>query len=356
MAGAGPDPTGRPPHRPRRQLADREDEFTDAVVREQGKLRAEARGEVARIRAVLEFTAGRARLLGGVTAPVEEERTFAYTFRRPLGVVGLVSPRNLPLAIPVWKVAPALPSGCTAVLKPSPLTPLTAALLTDAAQRAGVPDGVLNLVQGDATAGAALVAHPQVAGISFTGSLAVGTAIHTASARRHRHRRGGRHPARRPPGRGVRPRRAPGPDRRPDHPLTGRTAVAPDDPAAAGARLLLREPGPQTRALQERVLADRELGAVPRADTWGPEAVKQCVAAGVGLALISEHAVVHELRAGTLTALPVTPTPRPRPISLVHRRDRLLSPAERAFLDVLRGVRHWPGEPDDDPGAPAPAT
>lgn len=122
-----------------RELADHEAEFTEAITREQGKLRTEARAEVARARAVLEFTAGQARLLGGVTAPAEEDRTFAYTFRRPLGVVGLVSPWNFPLAIPVWKVAPALLSGCTAVLKPSPLTPLTAALLTDAARRAGSP-------------------------------------------------------------------------------------------------------------------------------------------------------------------------------------------------------------------------
>ncbi|MEW1659262.1 LysR family transcriptional regulator [Streptomyces sp. NPDC093707] len=135
----------------------------------------------------------------------------------------------------------------------------------------------------------------------------------------------------------------------PDHPLSGRTAVAPDDLAAAGPRFLLREPGSQTRALQERVLADWELAAAPRADIWGPEAVKRCVAAGMGLALISEHAVVDELRAGTLAALPVTPAPHPRPISLIRRRDRLLSPAERAFLDVLRGVRHWPGESGDDP-------
>jgi aldehyde dehydrogenase (NAD+) len=154
------------------------------ITREQGKLLSEARGEVARARAVLEFTAGQARLLGGVTAPAEEDRTFAYTFRRPIGVVGLVSPWNFPLAIPVWKVAPALLSGCTAVLKPSPLTPLTSALLVDTARRAGLPDGVLNLVQGDAAAGEALVAHPDVAGISFTGSLAVGTAIHTGGAPR----------------------------------------------------------------------------------------------------------------------------------------------------------------------------
>ncbi|MGG2460688.1 LysR family transcriptional regulator [Streptomyces sp. RGM 3693] len=130
----------------------------------------------------------------------------------------------------------------------------------------------------------------------------------------------------------------------PDHPLTDRATVTPDDLAATSTRFLLREPGSQTRALQERVLADWGLGATARADIWGPEAVKQRVAAGMGLALISEHAVVDELRAGTLVALPVTPAPQPRPISLVRRRDRLLSPAERAFLEVLRGVRHWPGE------------
>ncbi|MFG2887531.1 aldehyde dehydrogenase family protein [Streptomyces sp. NPDC048297] len=167
-----------------RILGERAEEFASAITREQGKLLTEARGEVARSRAVLDFTVGQARLLGGVTAPAEEERTFAYTFRRPIGVVGLVSPWNFPLAIPMWKVAPALLSGCTAVLKPSPLTPLTAALLAEVFQEAGLPDGVLNLVQGDVAAGEALVANPRVAGISFTGSLAVGTAIHVGGAHR----------------------------------------------------------------------------------------------------------------------------------------------------------------------------
>ncbi|MGW1006003.1 aldehyde dehydrogenase family protein [Streptomyces sp. NPDC002520] len=167
-----------------RILAERAEEFASVITREQGKLLAEARGEVARARAVLDFTVEQARLLGGVTAPAEEERTFAYTFRRPIGVVGLVSPWNFPLAIPMWKVAPALLSGCTAVLKPSPLTPLTAALLVEVFQEAGLPDGVLNLVQGDVAAGEALVANLCVAGISFTGSLAVGTAIHVGGAHR----------------------------------------------------------------------------------------------------------------------------------------------------------------------------
>ncbi len=99
-------------------------------------------------------------------------------------MVGLITPWNFPLAIPMWKVAPALLSGCTAVLKPSPLTPLTAALLVEVFQEAGVPAGVLNLVQGDVAAGEALVANPRVAGVSFTGSLGVGTAIHTGGAPR----------------------------------------------------------------------------------------------------------------------------------------------------------------------------
>ncbi|MFB7217608.1 aldehyde dehydrogenase family protein [Streptomyces sp. NPDC056227] len=167
-----------------RILGERAAELAAVITREQGKLLSEARGEVNRARAVLEFTAGQARLLGGVTVPAEEERTFAYTFRKPIGVVGLVSPWNFPLAIPMWKVAPALLSGCTAVLKPSPLTPLTSALLVEIFQQAGLPGGVLNLVQGDVAAGEALVANPAVAGISFTGSLPVGTAIHAGGAHR----------------------------------------------------------------------------------------------------------------------------------------------------------------------------
>lgn len=165
-------------------LAAREDEIADAITREQGKLLKEARGEVKRALAILDFTAGEARRLNGVTTPAEEPRTFAATFRSPIGVVGLITPWNFPLAIPMWKVAPALLSGCTAVLKPSPFTPLTAALLVDVFAEAGVPVGVLNLVQGDRAAGEGLVADPDVAGISFTGSLPVGTAIHTAGAPR----------------------------------------------------------------------------------------------------------------------------------------------------------------------------
>lgn len=165
-------------------IAERRAEFTEAITREQGKRLAEASGEVTRSLAILDFTIGEARRINGVTTPAEEPRTWAMTFRRPLGVVGLITPWNFPLAIPVWKVAPALVAGCTAVLKPSPLTPWTSALLMQAFADAGLPPGVLNLVQGDRAPGEALVAEPRVAGISFTGSLPVGQAINRAGADR----------------------------------------------------------------------------------------------------------------------------------------------------------------------------
>ncbi|MEU6009576.1 LysR family transcriptional regulator [Streptomyces sp. NPDC047453] len=134
----------------------------------------------------------------------------------------------------------------------------------------------------------------------------------------------------------------------PGHPLAALDQVSPGD--LKGCRILLREPGSQTRELQEQALAEWELTEVSRGEVWGPEAVKQCVAAGLGLALISEHAVVDDVRAGTLTVLPVDPAPRSRPVNLVRRRDRLLSPAERAFIELLRSVGQWPRE------LPRPAT
>ncbi|WP_433327931.1 aldehyde dehydrogenase family protein [Spirillospora sp. CA-294931] len=167
-----------------RLVEERAEDLAVAISREQGKLLSEARGEVRRALAVIDFTAGEARRLNGVTTPAEEPRTLAYTFRAPLGVVGLITPWNFPLAIPMWKIAPALLAGCAAVFKPSPFTPLTAALLTEIFADAGVPAGVLNLVQGDLAAGEALVTSPGVAGISFTGSLPVGLKIQQAGAPR----------------------------------------------------------------------------------------------------------------------------------------------------------------------------
>lgn len=129
----------------------------------------------------------------------------------------------------------------------------------------------------------------------------------------------------------------------PRHPLAvAGTVVRPAE--LAGCRFLLREPGSQTRELQEQVLDDWELRQVSRGDVWGPEALKQCVAAGLGVTLISEHAVVDDVCAGSLAVVRVTEPPRSRPVNLVSRRDRLLSPAERAFVDLLRTTDQWPRE------------
>ncbi|RAJ35260.1 aldehyde dehydrogenase (NAD+) [Kitasatospora sp. SolWspMP-SS2h] len=180
----GPVRRGEVVLRAARLVAGRRAEFAAAITREQGKLPHEALGEVDRTVALLEFTAGEGRRLGGATLPADDPRTLALTRRDPIGVVALITPWNFPLAIPAWKVAPALLSGCTAVFKPSPLTPLTATLLVDCFVEAGAGHGVLNLVHGGREVGEALVDHPDVAGVSFTGSVEVGRAIHVAGAPR----------------------------------------------------------------------------------------------------------------------------------------------------------------------------
>src|SRR5205814_6600531 len=97
------------------------------------------------------YTAVQSRRVGGVTIPSELPRNFAYTMRQPLGVVALITPWNFPIAIPAWKIAPALVAGNTVVFKPSSTTPLTAAKLVEIFERAGLPVGVLNLLVGSSS-------------------------------------------------------------------------------------------------------------------------------------------------------------------------------------------------------------
>jgi DNA-binding transcriptional LysR family regulator len=118
-------------------------------------------------------------------------------------------------------------------------------------------------------------------------------------------------------------------------------AVTPKELAAE--RFLLREPGSQTRDLQEAALIGWDLDDIAKADMWGPETIKQSVAAGLGISLISEHAIDAEVREGRLAVVEVDPPLRSRPVVVAYRRDRLLSPAERAFLGLVRGLRTWPG-------------
>jgi phenylacetaldehyde dehydrogenase len=131
------------------------------------------------------YMAGWATKIEGNTIKLsgQGDKFFAYTLREPVGVVGQIIPWNFPLLMAAWKLAPALATGCTVVLKPAEQTPLTALLLGELIQEAGIPDGVVNIVPGyGETAGAALSAHPKVDKVAFTGSTEVGKLILKAAA------------------------------------------------------------------------------------------------------------------------------------------------------------------------------
>ncbi|PYQ19755.1 MAG: aldehyde dehydrogenase family protein, partial [Acidobacteria bacterium] len=140
------------------------------LTREEGKTVKESLGEIQRTINILEYIAAEGRRIGGQTVPSELPSNFCYTVRQPLGVVVCVTPWNFPVAIPVWKMAPALVSGNTVVFKPATLTPETASAVVSIFERAGVPRGALNMVLGSGgTVGNALVDHDDVRAISFTG-------------------------------------------------------------------------------------------------------------------------------------------------------------------------------------------
>ncbi len=162
---------------------DRAVEIGRVLTMEEGKILAEGAGEVRKGANIVEFVAGEARRLNGHTVPSELANNFAYTVRAPLGVVGLITPWNFPMAIPAWKIAPALVAGNTIVLKGAEQTPWVTELVVQAFVDAGVPRGVLNMVQGNGVpAGSALVEHPLVEAISFTGSTEIGHHIYGQGA------------------------------------------------------------------------------------------------------------------------------------------------------------------------------
>jgi aldehyde dehydrogenase (NAD+) len=165
-------------------LESRLEEVAQLLTREEGKIVSESRAEVKRAIDTMEFAAGMGRRLGGQTFPTEVPNVFCFTTRQPIGPVAAISPWNFPVAIPCWKIAPALVCGNPVVCKPSPLTPATATRVVEIFEEAGIPPGVLNLVHGGAQVGSELVNHPLIRGISFTGSTKVGLAIHRAAAQR----------------------------------------------------------------------------------------------------------------------------------------------------------------------------
>jgi acyl-CoA reductase-like NAD-dependent aldehyde dehydrogenase len=169
-------------------LLQRKAVFSKDMTREMGKVLAETRGDVQEAIDMTYYMAGEGRRLFGQTTPSELPNKFAMSVRQSIGVCGMITPWNFPMAIPSWKMMPALVSGNTVVLKPAEDTPLSSYHLVQVLTEAGVPRGVVNLVSGDGpNAGAPLSQHKNVPVVSFTGSTAVGRLIAQACAPDFKH-------------------------------------------------------------------------------------------------------------------------------------------------------------------------
>ena len=166
-----------------RLLFERKDMFAEQMTLEMGKVLTETRGDVQEAIDMTFYMAGEGRRQFGQTTPSELANKFAMTVRSPVGVCGLITPWNFPMAIPSWKIMPALICGNTVVLKPANDTPLSAYNLVQALEDCGIPRGVANLVCGyGRELGAPLIAHPDVRAVSFTGSTEVGRDVSKACA------------------------------------------------------------------------------------------------------------------------------------------------------------------------------
>jgi alpha-ketoglutaric semialdehyde dehydrogenase len=168
-------------------LTKNKEELAEGMTREMGKVLAETRGDVQEGIDTAYYAATEGRRLFGHTVPSELRNKWAMSFRRPIGVAGLITPFNFPMAIPTWKMFPALVCGNTVVFKPSEDVPHTAHRLVELILEAGFPSDVVQLVHGRGeVAGKELVEHPDVSLISFTGSTATGAAIGEACGRMHK--------------------------------------------------------------------------------------------------------------------------------------------------------------------------
>ena len=169
-------------------LVERKEEFSKDMTREMGKVLAETRGDVQEAIDMTYYMAGEGRRLFGQTTPSELPNKFAMSVRQSIGVCGLITPWNFPMAIPSWKMMPALVSGNTVVIKPAQDTPLSVYNLVQVLTEAGIPRGVVNLVSGGgSTVGATLAASKEVPVVSFTGSTGVGRIISQACAPEFKH-------------------------------------------------------------------------------------------------------------------------------------------------------------------------
>ena len=165
-------------------LKQKKEELARLLTQDMGKVIAEARGDVQEAIDMAYFMGGEGRRLLGYTAPVEMPNKFGMAVRDPSGVVGLITPWNFPIAVPSWKIFPALVAGNTVIWKPSPETPAISAAFVKAFEEAGLPPGVFNLLLAPgAEVAKALVSHPGVRVISFTGSTMTGRAIAESAAK-----------------------------------------------------------------------------------------------------------------------------------------------------------------------------
>jgi len=169
-------------------LAERKEDYARDMTREMGKVLKETRGDVQEAVDTAYYMAGEGRRLFGPTTPSELPNKFAMAVRQPVGVCAMITPWNFPMAIPSWKLLPALVCGNTCVIKPAQDTPLSTFNLVRALTDAGVPRGVVNIVTGfGGESGAPMLENPQVRAVSFTGSSAVGRTIGTTAAKSFKH-------------------------------------------------------------------------------------------------------------------------------------------------------------------------
>src|SRR5947209_7647457 len=168
------------------EILDRKfDSIAADMTREEGKTLPEAKGEVRRAINIFRYFAGEGSRMPGMLVPSERDRVHMFALRKPVGVVGLITPWNFPSAIPAWKLAPALICGNTVVLKPASAAPLSAWRLVEALHQAGVPKGVVNFVAGSGgELGQALVTAAPLKAVSFTGSCEIGAWLHAEASKR----------------------------------------------------------------------------------------------------------------------------------------------------------------------------
>lgn len=167
-------------------LTARKEELADLMTREMGKPLAETRGDVQEGIDTAFYAATEGRRLFGHTVPSELKNKWAMSYRRPIGVAGIITPFNFPLAIPTWKIFPALVCGNAVVFKPAEDVPHTGHVFVEILLEAGLPPEVIQLVHGDGAVGAAIVEHPEVALVSFTGSTETGSKVGETCGRMHK--------------------------------------------------------------------------------------------------------------------------------------------------------------------------